>query len=236
MIPALLAVQRNGTGTPLFCATPAYGDAVALSELARLVDPEQPFYILQPPLRRGVCPVQTREELTQIYLREIRKIQRDGPYRIAGYCSGGLAAFELARQLTFEGETVEKLLLLDVPFGLSTTFLRIDAGMRALASKFLSRGMVAKSRVLQTIDAGVHDEALTAHVRLFRDYLPTDYPGSIVLFEAAWSPVRLLKHREFWRKTARGGLVTCKISGHHNNFLRRYGAELAGHVRHYLIT
>jgi thioesterase domain-containing protein len=47
------------------------------------------------------------------HIAEIRKVQPVGPYRIGGYCFGGIVAFEMAQQLTDAGEQIERLVLVD---------------------------------------------------------------------------------------------------------------------------
>jgi thioesterase domain-containing protein len=40
-------------------------------------------------------------------------VQPNGPYRVAGFCVGGVVAYEMARQLQQAGETVQSLVLID---------------------------------------------------------------------------------------------------------------------------
>ena len=47
------------------------------------------------------------------YIAEMKGIQPEGPYRVAGYSFGGVVAYEMARQLEAGGETVAFLGLLD---------------------------------------------------------------------------------------------------------------------------
>jgi thioesterase domain-containing protein len=49
------------------------------------------------------------------YLAEIRAVQPRGPYLIGGFSGGGIAAYEMARQLIAAGEHVPLLVLLDTP-------------------------------------------------------------------------------------------------------------------------
>jgi naphtho-gamma-pyrone polyketide synthase len=56
-------------------------------------------------------------ELTAPYVAEIRRRQPKGPYNFGGWSAGGICAYDAARQLVLEeGETVERLILLDSPF------------------------------------------------------------------------------------------------------------------------
>ncbi|KAL4793422.1 conidial yellow pigment biosynthesis polyketide synthase [Aspergillus venezuelensis] len=57
------------------------------------------------------------DAITTPYLAEIRRRQPKGPYNFGGWSAGGIAAYDAARRLVLhEGETVERLLLLDSPF------------------------------------------------------------------------------------------------------------------------
>ncbi|KAF2086231.1 polyketide synthase [Saccharata proteae CBS 121410] len=55
------------------------------------------------------------EGVTQLYLKEIKRRQPEGPYTLGGWSAGGVIAYETAMQMIKAGETVEKLLLLDAP-------------------------------------------------------------------------------------------------------------------------
>jgi thioesterase domain-containing protein len=53
------------------------------------------------------------EALAADYIAEIRAVQPEGPYHLGGYSSGGLIAFEIARQLAAAGQAVALVALLD---------------------------------------------------------------------------------------------------------------------------
>jgi thioesterase domain-containing protein len=74
----------------------------------------QPILAIEPDTRSGGRTWHARiEEVAHQYVRAIRKQQPEGPYLIAGYSFGGVVAFELARQLTMEGQSIERLVLFD---------------------------------------------------------------------------------------------------------------------------
>ena len=60
-------------------------------------------------------PHATFEEAARDYLAELRTVQPQGPYLLGGFSGGGIAAFEMARQLRAEGQEVGALILLDTP-------------------------------------------------------------------------------------------------------------------------
>jgi thioesterase domain-containing protein/acyl carrier protein len=53
------------------------------------------------------------EEMAADYLREMRAVQPQGPYLIVGNCIGGIVAYEIAQQLTAQGQCVALLALMD---------------------------------------------------------------------------------------------------------------------------
>ncbi|KAF3386933.1 Conidial pigment polyketide synthase alb1 [Penicillium rolfsii] len=55
------------------------------------------------------------QDLTPSYVAEIRRRQPSGPYNLAGWSAGGIAAYDAAQYLVQQGEVVERLILLDSP-------------------------------------------------------------------------------------------------------------------------
>ena len=117
----LVEITPTGASShrPFFCVHPAGGDVLCFFPLARHLGPDQPFYGFQ---ARGLedesRPFSTLEEMAAHYVSEIRRVQPAGPYRLGGWSFGGLAAFEMARQLAEAGEQVAFLAVLDTAPGL----------------------------------------------------------------------------------------------------------------------
>ena len=55
----------------------------------------------------------TLSSIVQNHFKEIRQVQKKGPYYLGGYCVGGVIAFEIAQELVRIGEQVSLLFLLD---------------------------------------------------------------------------------------------------------------------------
>jgi amino acid adenylation domain-containing protein len=115
---ALVAIQPQGERAPLFCVHPVGGNVLCYLDLARHLAPEQPFYALQTPDPGAGAPGSRSlpasiEEMAARYLRELRRIQPHGPYRLGGWSMGGLVAFEMARQLERQGEETDLVALID---------------------------------------------------------------------------------------------------------------------------
>jgi aspartate racemase len=111
---SLVAIQAEGSRPPFFCVHGVGGNVVGFRDLARHMGPEQPFYALQPQGLDGQRPCLTSvPEMAERYLREIRRVQPEGPYRIGGYSFGGLVAYEMAQQLRAQEQEVSLLALFD---------------------------------------------------------------------------------------------------------------------------
>jgi len=112
--PPITAMEKRGDGPPLFCI--ANADAFIYADLARRLSGKVPVYGLHP---QGLVPpegpgIEIRP-LAARYLELIREVQPKGPYRLAGKCSSGYIAFEIARNLRGEGEEIDLLVLIDTP-------------------------------------------------------------------------------------------------------------------------
>lgn len=67
-----------------------------------------------PELRDGRSPFRDLGLLAMRYLVDLRQVQPEGPYRLAGRGFGGAVAYEMARQLTADGAEVASVVVADV--------------------------------------------------------------------------------------------------------------------------
>jgi oxalate---CoA ligase len=109
----LVPIQPNGTRIPLFCLSGMYGHVLNFYSLARALGKDQPVYGLQLPELSGQEFTRNIENLAELFLSEVRRVQPQGPYRLLGYSFGGYVAYEMARKLGSHGHCVGSLGLLD---------------------------------------------------------------------------------------------------------------------------
>ena len=110
----IVPIREGGSGLPLFCIHAAGGNVLLYRELANRLSLDRPVYGIQSSaLQHGLPKAKTVETMAAEYVAEIRKLQPQGPYHLAGYCLGGTIAYEIARQLRSEGEEIGVLALLD---------------------------------------------------------------------------------------------------------------------------
>jgi amino acid adenylation domain-containing protein len=215
--PLLIALRAGGSRLPFFGIPGSTAHPLALYELSRHGDPEQPFFALQYPEPGPGGPYPERiEDLASRFLPEILKIQPRGPYRLGGHSFGGVVAFELAQQLVAHGHEVSLLALFDT-WGKGYPAVRpfpgrlIDhlAYLRTLGFRqqlaYLSRKVAGgtaravaalRSRAARSVsfdDAPTTPAPPSPDIGLinrlaWRRYQPRTYPGKLVLFRAERVP------------------------------------------------
>ncbi len=113
-LAGLLPLRSAGGRPPLFCVHPGGGLSWCYAALPEQLDPEVPVYGLQARgLHDGEELPASIGEMAAGYLEQIRTVQPQGPYHLAGWCFGGSVAHQLATQLQAAGDEVALLALVD---------------------------------------------------------------------------------------------------------------------------
>jgi len=116
---SLVPIQPSGTKPPLFCIHGQQGNVLNFRKLSQYLGSNQPFYGLQAKGLDGKdLPYFRVENIATHYIQEIRTLQAEGPYFLAGNSMGGTIAFEMAQQLHKQGQKVALLVMFDT-FGLN---------------------------------------------------------------------------------------------------------------------
>jgi acyl carrier protein len=113
---SLVPIQPAGSRLPLFCTHARTGHILFLRDLPRHLGPDQPVYGLQAQGLDGKEPPRSRvEDMAADYIKEIRSLQPEGPYLLAGMCLGGMIAFEMAQRLQAQGQKTTLIAMDCVP-------------------------------------------------------------------------------------------------------------------------
>ena len=111
----VVQLQRYGTKNPLWLVHPASGNVLAFLPLSRTIT-DRPLYALT---AKGLGNDETLfssiAEMSDTYYARVKETQPHGPYALTGYSLGTTVAFELARRLEADGETVAFCAALDSP-------------------------------------------------------------------------------------------------------------------------
>jgi thioesterase domain-containing protein/acyl carrier protein len=112
-----LALVQAGKGKrPFFFLHGDFnGGGFYCRNLARHLDPDQPFQVIHPFGLAGQPAPVSMEDMAAEHLKLVRAVQPEGPYLLGGHCNGALEAYEMAQQLHAAGQKVGLLLLIDPP-------------------------------------------------------------------------------------------------------------------------
>jgi thioesterase domain-containing protein len=193
----------------------------------------------------------TVEEMAADCIREIRKAQPEGPYDLGGGCTGGIVAFEMARQMAAAGLRVGKLVLID------TTFPSLLARRRQLLRVFSSRTRRRARELLEFLsflpqwrrrslynrvsrllpfdeteaDANVPEEWMRFADAVLA-YRPRPYSGRGVLL--ASEELREGAAPRRWAAAFTGGLREIALPGTHFTYIRDHIAQVGEALRQVL--
>ncbi|MEH1872395.1 non-ribosomal peptide synthetase [Nostoc sp.] len=231
-LSCLVPIKPNGSKPPLFLCQ----GFNLYQSLVPYLDSEQPVYALISRDGQGM-PIRFNgiEELASCYINEIRTLQPEGPYFLGGHSFGGVIAFEMAQQLSSQGQDIALLALFDsyVPGTMKrmsmskslsynlNQFLKI--GPSYLLKYFLERvsqkyANIALKNEFLRIKKLQYLVSRAAYFKLVEEYatkyIPQLYLGRITLFMA--SDRRFQDEPELsWTKLAGGGLEIHEIPGDH---------------------
>ena len=107
---SIIVLQDKGEKSNLFLVHPVGGNAYCYKELSKRLKNEIPLYAFK---MNSENKEKSVEEIAKQYIKEMKEIQKDGPYYIGGWSFGGIVSFEMARQLVNSGEEVKKLIIIE---------------------------------------------------------------------------------------------------------------------------
>jgi thioesterase domain-containing protein len=170
-------------------------------------------------------------------------------------CRGAHIAFEMARRLEQEGETVALVGILDT-WVLENTYNRllfVEYYLRRLTS-LLRRGRVDQSpSSKEKADANgnardpttataertgaIHKNPMYEVYFPGADFVPKTYPGRVTVFRARRQPLNRIRDAQLgWGTLAEGGVGVHIIPGKHGNVLREPNVQgLAGELKKCLL-
>jgi amino acid adenylation domain-containing protein len=110
----LIPLKPAGTRPPLILLHGVFGQVLSFKNMVEHLHADLPVYALQSELLKGrFIQLTTIEAMARSYIEEIRAVYPSGPYALGGFSFGGMLAFEIARQLHEDGETICNLFIFD---------------------------------------------------------------------------------------------------------------------------
>lgn len=110
-----ILIQGNprSTEAPLFLATDGSGAVTAYIHFPPLPHGRRIYALESPFLEVPEDYTLTVQEMAEVFIKSIRKIQPHGPYSIGGWSAGSVYAYEISYRLTLMGEKIIGLILMD---------------------------------------------------------------------------------------------------------------------------
>lgn len=239
----VVKMNPGGGQTPIFLFHGDYnGGGLYAARLAKFLGEDQPLFVVAPhDLGKEPVPLPV-QEMAADRLPLLLNAQPKGPYRLAGYCLGGLIAFEMARLLIAAGEKVEMVGMIDSPTVSARPSVKLLlAAMRPtrsiagpLANRIMKRAWFICSQIDRPMNSlkswsenvfrWYHDER-DANLLSMLDYSPGPVAVPVVYFEAAYGPVA-------WRRLS-SDVRTIQLKGNHSEVVRDSAnlATIASHLR-----
>lgn len=262
-LPPYIVLIKSGKATalPLFLIHSAGPSILFYQPLVKLLQTKRPIYGVQSAfLSNYSLQIDSIEELAKRYVEQIRLVQPQGSYFIAGASLGGSIAYEIAQQLTRQGNEIGALILFDraAPGGCSLTpaarrYQRywkkfLQSGSSYLVTKLKSRivfefnQLRGKAKKIQhqiykkldlPTERFLKEEIHQRHVKLSQRYQPESYSGSIIVIRADQVPdsITILEEDLGWSVYVQGEVkVLQNPGGHMSMFKAPYVQTLAAQL------
>jgi len=217
----ILPVNERGSRPPFaYLHGDFIGGGFYSQTFARALGEDQPTWIVHPHGLLGDRIPATIEEMARDRLKALRERQPAGPYLLGGHCAGGLVAFEMARQLVEQGESVPVVVLVE----------SVAPGPGASGGDggaYVKVGPDGNPQLLQPHDR--LSDAELQYLRAIDRYAGHRYDGHVVVLRARERRMALAKDLG-WGAHARSVEVH-EVAGTHTSILTQHIGEIAALVR-----
>jgi thioesterase domain-containing protein/acyl carrier protein len=161
-LPGTAFLRTKGRHAPLFCLPPAGSLPWCYAALVNHIQADCPVYGLGAYEERDKRKNATLADHAEHYLRQIRKLQPTGPYRLLGWSIGGLLAHAIATRLQELGEDVSLLALLDAhPAHGDDPSSRQDKGQRHASDRQILSIVLKGMGIFLPEQGATHEDAAT---------------------------------------------------------------------------
>jgi thioesterase domain-containing protein len=189
------------------------------------------------------------EAIAAVNTERIRELQKEGPYRLSGFCGMALVAFEVARRLHQQGQEVSLLALIDppsvqptrrrppsrLPYYASSTLYHLSRLAKVHPKLWLRYCLVRASTIRRRMFAwrmsitNRPDEvdALSRMEKATRAYTPESDPGRVTLIVTSERVAESGGETDFgWSAVSGGGVEARVIPGDHSTIFHERNLQI----------
>ncbi len=245
LISPIVKLKSGSTNNPLFLIHPIEGNLFCYKDLIDALTCPNPLY--------GIQAVDTEpksiEVIASSYIKELRKVQPEGPYHLLGLSFGGIIAYEMARQLEASNDNISLLCMLDVgrpdlvtPASekeLLVYLVELLEGKPAFDTE-ITLEKIIHSLGLGTLPLKEQERIfhlVKAHLQALTDYHPKPFGGKILFCQATQ---RFFRNKDVclgssWKELVSHRIEILEVSGNHMSILKQPQiSKLANFLNAYL--
>ncbi|MEO0855089.1 MAG: thioesterase domain-containing protein, partial [Cyanobacteria bacterium J06648_11] len=210
--PCLVPLKPGRGKSPLFLIHAIGSSILFYRPLVERLQSDRAIYGIQSAfLKFPTAKIDSVEALATRYIQQIQQVQPEGPYAIGGASFGGLVAYEVARQLKLQHQTVEIVILFDrsapghyqranvwrryrhywqqfVALGPSYVVTKLKRRFRTRSRRATGNFDRDRRQLARKLDRPgqkyLGNAIVERQTRLTTAYRPEAYPGEIVLIRA----------------------------------------------------
>lgn len=200
----VVPINTTGIYPPLFCIHNVGGDVLTYRKLADYLGKNHTVYGLSLNLETKKLQHPVRiVDLAAFYIQEMRAVQPNGPYFVAGHSLGGLIAYEISRQLHAQNQEVALLAMLDTRL---LNKKRRKALWKKLKHNYQKLTAVPLNQILQYLRQKTLDEIERMKVKRFMRHYPA--PLDLTLNKPALKKSILRYAIRYYKPESYSGTIT----------------------------
>lgn len=241
LLHSLVQIKKGDKLAPLFCFHGVGGNILNYMALVPGLEEGRGLYGLQSFGVDGKSEtLPTIEAMAEAYVREIRTVQTEGPYFLAGGSMGGYLALEAARILQKAGEEVADIIMFDT-FGPDINLKNYSTGTRGyidnlkimIPYRLKQINYTLRARFLRFFGLTIPHNIRHFFVELknysaIYKYKPSKFDGGITLFKVPTTEEGIYSDPKLgWGNSLKGKLTLYEVEGEHNNIIEAPGLPRA---------
>ena len=219
----MIPFSTTGHKTSIYFIHETSGFVSPYNDIASHLSYLHPVYGIQDPNIDQTASFQSIEEMAACYIKAIKKQQPRGPYIIAGWCMGGIIAFEMAQNLLKYGDNKVYLIMIDTPADISNNNLTLSSKQEILDIKknYDDHHFLNETSMINK-DEFIHRRAVEIAHRnsLMRQYVAKPYNGNTLLLcaKTATAHTKLIDCQQ-WQGLI-DNLTIHHVNGTHDSLLQ----------------
>jgi thioesterase domain-containing protein len=240
---ALTWVQHASGEPPLFFFHADYDTGGDYSRLlCDRLGPKVPFVAIAPHGVGGEVVPRSIQDMAADRLPLLQATQPSGPVRLAGHCTGGAVALEMARLLRASGREIELVVVIDAPLSrlrfvaralefigarrISECFIQRVVcfwALRADKRRSRARAWLSSARRARKNREPINNPILRAHQKALAYYRPQPLQVPLLYYSAEF-------HGDEWRRVCTSTTIV-NVPGGHVGCVTTHIGVLANHLR-----